>query len=83
MREEEWFSDACLTNGDWKNHLLLEVPNGSMLAAKALVLSHSVFCTVSGSLDSTSATTNNEMKAQAVMKSDNCMNRSDIAGDTI
>ena len=53
VRDEERFSGECLTDGEWKNHLLLEEPTESMLYAKVHVFSDSVFCTGLGASDPT------------------------------
>ena len=83
LRDEEICSGKCWTDGEWENHLLLEETIGGMLTAKLHVFSGSVFCTGPEALDPTSALTFLEKKAEAVIKSDNCRNRSDIVGETI
>ena len=65
-----------------KYHLSLEETIGSMFTAKVDVFSDSVFCTAPGALVSFSASKNWDRKAEAVMKSDNCKNRNDIAGQS-
>ena len=62
----------------WKNHLLLEDSIGS--SPQKIMSSQT---RGPGALVPTSASTNGEHKAEAAMKSDNCQNRNDIAGQTI
>ena len=76
-------SDEGLTDGEWTIHLSLEEPIGSMLIAKVDVFSDSVFSTDPGALDLLSASKMLEKKAGAVMKSDSCKDRNDIAGQSI
>ena len=45
LRDEETLSGEGLTDGEWKNHLLLGESIGSMLTAKVHVFADSVFCT--------------------------------------
>ena len=82
LRDEETCSGACLTCGEWKNHLL-EEPTGSMLTARVHVFSESVFCTGPGAFDSVSASKFSERMPKAVMKSDTCNTRNDIAAQSI
>ena len=58
-------------------------PSGSMLTAKVHVSTNSVFCTGPGALDLIGASTIQEKKAEAVMRSNNCKNRNDIAGQSV
>ena len=53
-------------NDEWKSHLFLEEPLGSMLTANVHV---SVFCTSPGALDASSASALCDTKAEPVMKS--------------
>ena len=82
MRDEEQFSDECLTDGEFQNPLLLEEPIGSMLTVKAHVFSDSVFCAGPWRIGPNLCLKIGK-KTELLVKSDTCKNSNDIASQLI
>ena len=72
MPNEEQCSAEGLTDGEWKNHLLLEEPIGTQFSAH--VLAHWIQSVLQK---------NGKKRAEAVMTRGNCKNRNRIAGRSI